>query len=332
VFGHLFLIVAAAAIPGQVSESLRIEGLVVNGSRGDVPVADAEVFLRSGKGSPGALVARTVADSEGRFHFADLPIEDGLIYLPGANLQGIHYPGPRIRPEAGPATARVTLTVFDIQLDPSPLVCEEFQVDIRAEAGAMAVVERLRVANPARVTYVGKADDGAALETLGLGIPRACERITFHDEFHGRRFRVADGRIVTDIPWPPGRRELVLEYRLPADGRRRAVFERRLDLPTSLVHVAVTGKEARQVACNLPRAPSPDGAAVFESSGGPLPAGHSLEVRLGGLAVPWDLYVRWGSLVGLGLMALVTGMVVWRRRKCAEPRRSEAGSARPRAA
>jgi hypothetical protein len=39
----------------------------------------------------------TQSDDEGRFAFAGLPLDEDLIYLPGANLDGIHYPGPRLR-------------------------------------------------------------------------------------------------------------------------------------------------------------------------------------------------------------------------------------------
>ncbi|HKI18121.1 MAG TPA: hypothetical protein VKA15_09580, partial [Isosphaeraceae bacterium] len=73
-----------------------IGGLVLNTSRGEAPVESADVLLRVRIDGEFVAVARATADRDGRFRFEGLPLDQGLVYLPGANRDGVHYSGTRI--------------------------------------------------------------------------------------------------------------------------------------------------------------------------------------------------------------------------------------------
>ena len=63
----------------------------------------------------------------------------------------------------------------------------------------------------------------------------------------------AGGKLVTSIPWEPGRRELKFTYFLHNTSSTR-VWERTLDLPTERLQVRVATTAPDQVTCNLDRA------------------------------------------------------------------------------
>jgi hypothetical protein len=281
----------------------RLEGIVVNGTHDEVLVTGAEVVLRAGSDAALEPVAKTVTDRDGRFVFDNLPVEPGLIYLPGANHDGIHYPGGRFRsPLATPATP-VKLTVFDALAAPNPLVAERHEIDVQVKTAVLTITETLVVHNPSLTTYVGAAGGDSPHETLALAVAPGFERVTFASEFHGRRFKVVDQRLVTDIPWTPGKRQLEFTYNLPL----QAVFERRLDLPSSLVRVCVRGEHTESVRCNLPRATATAAdALVFESANAELGAGHKITLELNSVSAPWIVNARYGALAVLGGLIVVT--------------------------
>jgi hypothetical protein len=292
-------------------EAQQIEGVVVNGSQGQAPVAGAEVLLRGGE--DGALVplARTTADANGCFRFVDLPVEPGLVYRPGANRQGVHYPGPRLLARVG-AGDRVTITVYDTVAAPSPLVADRHDLDIEVKPAVLTVTETLVVRNPTLTTYVGQPGAGPFTATLALSIPDGFERVTFADAFHGRQFHIVEKHVVTDIPWTPGSRELRFTYSLVRNEGRHT-FVRLLDLPTAQVRVRVRGEEASRVVCDLPRVDSPRGDSVeFRSTPAGLEPGHRLTVESGAASTPWIVSARWIALLLFGALVLGTLIVLVR--------------------
>jgi hypothetical protein len=286
-----------------------ISGVVLNASDGMVPAGGAEVMLRLKLYGQFAPVAQTTADPQGRFRFQDLAVGDGCEYLPGANHQGIHYPGPRIQLTPGRPRASVELAVHDSVAQPSPLVIRRHEIIVRSEPGVLHVSESMLIANPSSKSFVGQSThEGEEPVTLRLAVPSDFERLSFQQEFFGRRFSLVDGKLVTSIPWTPGDRELKFTYVL-RNTRADRVWERPLDLPCAQVFLSVQTAKPEEVRCNLPRGPirrSGDLSLVtFQSSGRTLPAGNVIRLELGALPLPWTVYGKWLAL--LTLVVLITG-------------------------
>ena len=112
-----------------------IRGIVVNASCDGLPVAGSQVYLRVQTGGQLVPVAETTADGQGRFRFDHLSVDVDGPYLPGANRDGVHYPGPRIPLTGDRPHARVKLLVCDTTLGPSPLVITDYRVAIDARPG-----------------------------------------------------------------------------------------------------------------------------------------------------------------------------------------------------
>lgn len=313
------LLVLFCVAPSQLPDGDGvITGVAVNGTYSQTPLAGAQVVLRANLEGAFVPVAETTTDTEGRFTFAGLPIADGLIYLPGVNREEVHYPGPRVRLTRDRPAARVRIIAYDASVAPSPLVCRRHEIDVRTGEGYVEITETLLIANPGLTAYVGQKPADRPPVTLRLSLPHGLDKVTFEKEFDGRNFLLHNSDLITDLPWPPGERELRFLYRLPAE-RRDMSFNRTLDLPTDHVTVRVQGEDPEHVACNLPIAVAQSGRTrLYQHSTGRLPAEHVITLRLGAVPIRFEVYARW---LAAGLLALIVLATLIRavRRKSSTP-------------
>jgi hypothetical protein len=292
-----------------------IEGVVVNATRGHGVGRGTEVALRALFNGQFILLAQTVTSPTGKFRFTGLPLDADGPYLPGANQDGVHFPGPRVELTAAQPSVHITLAVFDAVSQPNPLVIEEHQIVVDVEPGCVRVRETMTVDNPSSTCYVGSPRHaGGGPVTLQLGVPGDFERITFDKEAFGRRFSLINGKLVTGIPWPPGKRELGFSYVI-ANERSNRTWQRQVDLPCSRMRLKVHADKPDQITCNLPPRPtSPDGEACVEYGNESLPAGYVVRLDLDGLPLSTIVLARWAALVVLPLLAVAVSVVSFRRR------------------
>jgi hypothetical protein len=289
-------------------------GVVLNGSQAGEPIADAEVQLRVGTDGALEVVASTTTDVYGKFTFRDLPLDPTIVYLPGANRDGVHYPGTRATLDFDNRIAHVRIMAFDAVRSPSPLTAARHDIDITMDERLMKVSETLIVSNRARTTYVGEPYADGPPVSLQLSIPESFDRVTFDREFFGRRFRVVDHRVVTDLPWPPGDKELKFTYQVPLE-QSAGCFRRTLDLPCSNISVRVRARDGAKPLCNLPCRSSTGDETVFALTNHELSVGYTIDLQIGNASLPWTQFARWSS-VGV-LCSLILGTVmVSRRRAC----------------
>jgi len=314
------LLAGCCLLSGASSEEGLISGAVLNATDAR-PVAHAQVALRIRVEGQLVLVSESTADAEGRFLFRHLPVDPAYQYLPGANRDGVHFPGPPVRLTPQHPSAHLDLVVCDAIAEPCPLVCRRHEILIRPEPGVLRVSETLLVDNPTTRCFVGRAaQEGVEPVTLRLSIPADFVRTTFDEEFYGRRFVLSGGKLVTGIPWTPGQRELRFTYVLPNEKAWR-LWERPLDLPTEDLTIRVVAERPQDVSCDLPRSKAAQsGEVIFQSPGKTLPAGHVLRLELGQLPVPWIAYARWTALAVLaGLMGSAVAVAIRRRLRPALP-------------
>lgn len=318
----LILLIAIASTDASLSEVTgTFQGVVVNGSRGDEPIGDAKVLLRAGQEGFLEPAAQTKTDQEGKFVFEQLPLDPALVFLPGIDHDGVHYPGKRLHLGQANPNARVVLRAFDAVQSPSPLHALRHGIEIIVEPQVMLIHETMLVANRSHGTYVGEAFGTEPPVTLRLLVPPNFDRVTFGSEFYGRRFRIVDHQLVTNIPWPPGERELDFTYRIPLENSG-GLFRRALDVPCGKVSLHVREADAKKVSCNLPQIQHSGNELVFASTDQQLPAGFSLELQIGNLPFPWRLYARWGALAMLGILVVGTVAISrLRNRRFLEPRK-----------
>jgi hypothetical protein len=282
-----------------------IEGFVVDGSHGGKPLEGAQVVLRAGAEGELVPVAKTTTDRLGRFVFEGLPLESDLIYVPGADRDGVHYPSKRVQLATSNRNVQTRILAFAAVRTPRPLQTVRHDIDVIIEPFAAKVTERLLIANRTETTYIGQPMADRQGPTLRLSIPEDFDRVTFSKEFYGRRFQIIDHRPVTDIPWPPGERELEFTYCIPLE-KLKGQFHRQLDLPSSKIRLCVRGERCESVSCNLPRLSQGADRVLFESVQKTLPTGFLIELEFGGKPFHWTAWARWAAVLMLGALILAT--------------------------
>lgn len=313
-----YLLCIATVVTGwQSSSDGWLGGIVVNESRSDAPVSGATVVLQIRTDGDFVLLDQTTTDASGRYLFRDLLVNPHVVYKASAHHDGIHYPGPAIKLNGENSTAGVTLKVRDTVASPNPLRVTSHRIDIQPSSGQLAVTETLQIDNPTQLTFVGEAGDAESPEptTLQLSIPDDFQKVTFQQEFFGRRFLVRNGRLVTSLPWEPGTRELKFTYYLRNTQQHRR-WERTLDLPTDQLELRVAAADPEEVACNLTlQGTQHRGGSTelqFASGDAGLPAQFVIKCELGQLPVPWTTYAKWGAGMTLALF-VVLAVVLGRR-------------------
>jgi hypothetical protein len=310
----LSLSIGITALESLPEPAGTIQGAVVNGTHGNQPLEDVDVVLRAGADGELVPVAETKTDRYGKFVFEQVPLEPTLVYLPGANRDGVHYPGQRVRLDSNNRIAQLTIVAFDAVRAPCPLVARRHDVDVTVDEQVLRITESLRISNPTRATYVGQSMGSGPPVTFWLSIPKNFDRVTFDKEFFGRRFFVVDHRPVTEMPWLPGEQELKFTYRVPLV-ESAGQFRRIVDVPSSEVRVCVHGADKRLVSCNLPRSDAPDGQLVFAAEGEQLARNFTIELQIASLPFPWMQTARWGSVVMLAVLAGATAAIPALRRR-----------------
>ncbi|MCA9139399.1 MAG: hypothetical protein KDB00_21640 [Planctomycetales bacterium] len=314
-----FIVTVLMVLQDQQSPAAgSISGVVVNASSEMAPVPGSAVVLSVELEGELVVAAEGVADDQGRFLFDDIPADPDYVYLPGANYDGVHYPGLRITLNAETPHARVNLVVHETVSDPNPLVIRRHDITIGRDAESIHVTEKLLIENPSSKTFVGSASrPGGRAATLRLSIPSNFRRTTFDKEFYGSQFTLIDDRLVTDIPWPPGQRELGFAYVLPGDASNQS-WQREIDLPCDHLRIEVDTDAPEKVSCNLADLPSAgktsdvdgnantisSGSIVFESNDKTLAAGSMILVRLEPPPLTLLAYGRWIAI------ALLAGLIV----------------------
>jgi hypothetical protein len=302
----LIAILVSMSVQSVTDATGTIRGVVLNGSRADEPLANAEVHLRAGVNGVFESVATTNTDSLGRFSFENVPLDPAIVYLPGANRDGVHYPGRRVRLDAASKVAEVRIMAYDAVRSVSPLAARRHDIEIEVGNRVVEVTETLLVANESHATYVGEKQGDDGLVTLRLSVPPNFDKVTFGSEFFGRRFRIVNHQVVTDMPWPPGERELKFTYRVPIE-ESGGQFHRPLDLPTTNLKIQTEGD--KQVASNIAPAAVVKGRRTFAVNDRQLPTGYTIRLQIGDVPVPWMMIGRWASLAALVTLVLGTILV-----------------------
>ena len=286
-----------------------IEGVVVNATTGHEVSAGIDVALRVRLDGKFVVLESATTQADGRFRFEGLPVDGEHLYLPGANLGDVHFPGTRVVLDERRPRANITLNVFETESETNPLVIESHEIVVQAQPGSLKIREKMLIKNPSLRCYVGRPrHQGGGPITLQLGVPSDFERITFDKEAFGRQFQLINDKLVTGLPWPPGQRELAFTY-IVATGEDNRSWLRCVDLPCSRVCVKVLTTAPENVVCSLPAAEScHEGEVCYGANGETLSAGDVIRLELDHLPVSMMVYGR--RIASLLLVTLVAGVCV----------------------
>ena len=266
------------------------------------PVAGQRVRLQIvERGASSERETRT--DTGGAFVFAGLPVGGLRIFLLTTEYQGAVYEGAQrvvLTPEA--PVRDLPLDVYDPGGGPRTLrgVLLFAVVDVVPGALRVTTVEQLQNATD-RTVVATPADP------LMFPLPRGALAVQTLDGW--RNPRTEDGRITDARPVPPGAAQITYAYQVRPRGGRAAVG---WTPPYGAARVEILVSDAKlRVTVDGLRAASPvqvSGRRYAHWSGGPVPAGGAVALRLGGLPAGGD---RWPAILAAALAAVLAAALAW---------------------
>ena len=220
-----------------------IQGRVLNGTTNrPVPKAQVHYVLMAQGVTP---VATQVTDSEGRFHFENLPASGNSPVLLRVEYQGATYSRPVLPQQSG--SGEMEIQVFEADRQPSMVSVKEHVIFFHPSAGTLLVMEQVVVENLSQPpkTYVNPK--GTYPFTLP-GKPREAVRVSVEGP-GGMPIsqtpipRDTANSFAVNYPIRPGETQIRLEYSF--DYQSPFEFSKRLDLLPTQIYVVIPGKEVQ---------------------------------------------------------------------------------------
>ena len=255
-------------------------------------------------------------DSQGRFDFPGLPVGGPRVFLVQVEYGGVPYTAKVVLTAAVPVRT-VPLPVYTATTDRAVVhgTVAFAVLELLHDALRVSVIQRLYNATD-RVVAVTDRDPLVFPLPLVSPVPRAAEPVEFVDGWHDPH--VKDRTITDAIPVMPGATQVA--YAVGVEPRTRAATLE-WEFPYGATDVEVLADPTLRVsgaALHAGGVVAERGRRYGRWSGGPVPAGGTVSVRLDGLPVVID---RWPGILAGGLaLALACGLVLALRRDPAPPR------------
>ena len=306
------LLVLALPVTALAQESADgvINGQVINGTEGGGSVAGIEVALIAYVNGVIAETGTAVTESEGKFQFDNVAIEHE--YLVTTRYMGVDYYYP-VTFEPGETTTYVEVGVCDTTNSDEAIRVMSAHTIIAVEEKDLLVTEVFWLVNDGDRTYVGT--DGVLVFTL----PGEATNFQASQEQAPDYQFLDSNRVTYLVPFPPGERQLVYSYMLPAISDNELTIPLQVDYPTDVLELMVAGEDIEVAVSQLaPAEPviTDTGERFIRFQGENLSSGTVINLRLSstsGGGGPY--YVILYIIIGMLIAGIAVYMVRRMRKK-----------------
>lgn len=303
------LLVAAPAV-AQVPAT--VLGRVVRFAGPDtLPIPGAGVVLhRIGDADQGPIDSLR-ADSQGRFRF-QFRADSTALYLLSAAHHGITYFSSPVAREPATRTDDILLIVSDTSSTaPVRIAARSVILGGPEASGDRPVVEVIEFANRGGQTRVA-AD---SMPTIAVALARGGQGFTIEDsDLSPEALLIRGDSLLVFAPLAPGARMVIIQYRLPAGGRR---LELPAGLPVDTMQILLEPGSAELTAALPVAGEEMLEGRTYQRWMGPWPADSALTILVTGVTFAQGPALV--ALVGGLVLALIGGWWWLRRRRPAAP-------------
>lgn len=310
-----------------------LKGRIVNGTpEGTVP-PDLTVMVHAWDATGSEQLSLSgVANEDGTFEFADVPLVSGWTYAVMALYQDVAYFSTPFQGSAEEVPEQLEVSIYEATDDPSAIRIERMHVffDVVQEGVRIAEVYIVSNTGDRTVRDAVTLDDGTTA-TLLFPLPPGASEVEFNAQVEGEFVRQPGG-FADRSPIVPGRavRQVLVSYLLPYSPNMVYRHTPRYPIKgiTALVPSAV-GIELRSDALVFAgQQTTSDGVSIDVYTGDNLEPGQELAITLAGTAnirvgnttgqvtsarartFPWDVIL--GGVILVGTLA---GVGVWWTRR-----------------
>ncbi|HEX6315372.1 MAG TPA: hypothetical protein VFZ73_10960 [Gemmatimonadaceae bacterium] len=293
----------ATGTPGVAGEVRTVSGRVLSGSSDSLrPVPGQYVVLHRISADSSGPVDSMRTTASGTYRFRYRLAGPRSMYIVSARYAGVAYFTTPLR-EANVGSPDADISVYDTTSAAFPLTVRARHVVVSpGESGTRRVVDVFEVANDSNLTLVA----GAAGATWRVALPPgASDPGSSGGDLPPDAFRFAEGVAELLVPFPPGSRQVVLTYAIPARTATIPIAD-----PTANLEVLLEGAEGRVSGAGL-TAEEPvslEGRTFKRYTAAPAAAGAAVVVAGGSSGSATRV-----ALLAVAAVAVALGIVVGRR-------------------
>ena len=283
--GALALALALALPSPAWGQSEDVRGVVVNGTAEEATPAGLEVTLHAFGDGGQVTVAVVATDTQGRYVFQEVELEEGMAYAVTATYQGVLY-SAALAP--GDAETAVELLVFETTSSLELLVVEADALLLRQAGGgeaAVAAFEVVSLVNQGDRTFVPDLSSAGSMAFARFPThPSAVELEVASDMPGGQVIDVGTGFALTSTVLP-GAHQVSYTYTIPYGGNRldmprsfpMGAGRFRLLMDESLGDLGAVGELERRDPVDI------EGTTLLVWDASDVPAGARMDLELTGL-------------------------------------------------
>lgn len=238
-----------AAVHAAGTDTVAIEGQIVNGTAGGSVVTGLKVELRTYQNYEMVKTVTINAGADNDFSFTGLSADTTDSYEAVTTFKDVTYSSGLLQFATGEIAKKITLNVYETTSSDASIRIAMAHTVIYSQANGLSVKEVMYFVNSGDKTYTGSSGAGTSgqYETLKFSLP--ADATSFHPVlgFVDGKFVGTDHGFIGTMPVIPGDTQVSYTYQLPYSGAYQ--YSRNTDYPLDSLDIMVQAgdiKLARQ--------------------------------------------------------------------------------------
>jgi hypothetical protein len=201
-----------------ITNTGRIYGQLLDGTKRNAPVAGQSVTLQMAQGDNARDLTHVSTDARGMFSFTGLNTDKTINYALYTLYQGAQYYTDLIDLSTRP-TQQINLTVYDATTSIANIAIVQANVLIDkadAQSNLITLSENYIFENLGFTTYVGSLQaHGSKPNALRFSLPKNARNVSLRSGFDGYQVIQVDSGFATDAAVPPGMSQFAFSFQVP---------------------------------------------------------------------------------------------------------------------
>ncbi len=201
-----------------ITNTGRIYGQLLNGTKRNAPIAGQSVTLQMAQGDNARDLTNISTDDRGMFSFTGLNTDKTINYALYTLFQGAQYYTDLIDLSTRPVQ-QINLTIYDATTSIANIAIVQANVLIDkadAQSSLITISENYIFENLGPTTYVGSLQaNGSKPNALRFSLPKNARNVSLKSGFDGYQVIQVDPGFATDAAIPPGISQFAFSFQVP---------------------------------------------------------------------------------------------------------------------
>ncbi len=306
-----------ATVHAADSETVAVEGSIINGTENGGSVAGVDVTLKPYKDDAEADSITVKSDEEGHFEFKDLDMESFDSIMLTAVYQGAEYSSELLSFDEGETLKTAEIVVYESTTSDEAVQIAMAHTIVYIGEQDLEIKEYLLFMNASDRTYIGTEVDGSEEErqTLKFSLPRGAVHLSLTMGLMECCVSATENGFSYSMPILPGASEIAYSY-IIHDHSGEYDFSQDVYYPVSRYDLLLQGEDVEVKNTQLLESEPMDinGIIFTHLTGGEYARGNTVTASLTNLPGSSNQAVTIWVTVGVALVIiLLIGSSIWKR-------------------